>query len=488
MKSRVILSVILLLLSFLAYGLDPPVKLWEKWYYSSYDNCLFRDMELSPSGDLLITGLIYDSSPSVPKNWVAILINQNGDLLWEVPHPFAGAFGYDGAVLSDDSFVITGSAVMDSTSNSVGLFIQKISSDGTTIWAKIYDYPDTKEAGYGITSLPDGGFAICGRVHGTGSQAGQAWLLRTDALGDTLWTRTWSSVDFNWGKAVEYSNDTICLLAMGADDTLLTYGSHLLFYDLDGNYLYGSDYPNLYLYEPGDLCEASDGGVTFVTNTLPVIWHTNQYGETLWWHSIPTGPLDSHEGFSIRQTMDSGYIFAGWTGWWQWPHDEQNAPVLEVDTGSTQEAWLVRYSEEGEYLWGIEEERGVDYQFYSAVQLPQGGYVACGTWGGSGYIARYAPETGISSPDPATSLSLSVSPNPFSSQLSVDFSLPEAGNASVRIYDLSGRLISTVTDGLFPAGSNSVEWAVPEAISSGCYFVQYNSEMGSRNESVVLIK
>jgi hypothetical protein len=283
-------------------------------------------------------------------------------------------------------------------------------------------------------------------------------------------------------------DEMLCMLAMGADDTLQTGGTHLLFYDLDGNYLYGSDYPNLDYYFPGDLCAASDGGVTFVTKTLPVIWHTNQYGETLWWHSIPTGPLDSHEGFSIRQTMDSGYIFAGWTGWWQWPHDEQNAPVLEVDTGSTQEAWLVRYSEEGEYLWGIEEERGVDYHFYSAVQLPQGGYMACGTWGGSGYLVRYAPETGISSPDPAASLSIQVSPNPFSSQLSVNFSLPEAGNASVCIYDLSGRLISTVTEGMFPAGSNSVEWDVPEELSPGCYFVQYNSELGSRTESVALIK
>jgi len=491
MKTPVMLAGILLLFPFLSYGLDPPVKVWEKWYYTNYDYAHFRDIELAPSGNLLITGLIYDyTPPPILENWIAILLNQDGDILWEVPHEFAGASGYDCEVLEDGSFVIAGGATPDTNSTSSGLYIHKISADGTTEWAKVYDYLDTTETGYGITCLPDGGFAVCGRVHGTGSQAGQAWLLRTDAQGDTLWTRTWGTGYSSYGKSVIFNNDEICVFTQVMDDTLSPIqGPHLLFFDLSGNYIRGVGFGYLFYHLPASLCIASDGGYTFVSNLMSSIWHTDQYGETLWWHNIPTGPLDSHEGFSIRQTMDNGYIFAGWTGWWQWPHDEQNAPVLEVDTGNTQEGWLVRYSEEGEYLWGIEEERGVDYHFYSAVQLPQGGYMACGMWSGQGgYLVRYAPETGIASPDPVASLSLEVSPNPFSSQLSVSFSLPEAGNASVCIYDLSGRLISTVTDGLFPAGSNSVEWAVPEELSSGCYFVQYNSEFGSRTESVALIK
>jgi len=487
MRRLIILTGTLLLLSFISYGLDPPAMLWEKWYYTNHDGCHFRDMEMTDDGNLFITGSAWDWTQPILEYYCAFLLDQDGNIIWEVEQPWYVGKGNDGVVLPDSTFVITGRCV-ETPDSTYSLFLTKISQEGSIEWTRIYDYSETREEGYGITCLPDGGFAVCGRVHGTGSTAGQAWLLRTDAQGDTLWTRTWGTYNTSYGKSIICMNDMLCMLTMGADDTLQTGGTHLLFYDLDGNYLYGSDYPNLDYYFPGDLCPASDGGVTFVTKTLPVIWHTNQYGETLWWHNIPTGPLDSHEGFSIRQTMDSGYIFAGWTGWWQWPHDEQNAPVLEVDTGSTQEAWLVRYSEEGEYLWGIEEERGVDYHFYSAVQLPQGGYVACGTWGGSGYIARYAPETGISSPDPLNSISLEVSPNPCSSVLSVSFLLFEANHASVRVYDLGGRLVSTVADGEFPQGSNTVEWAVPEDLSSGCYFIQYNSDIGSATQSIVLIK
>jgi len=477
MKTTGMLAGILLLSTLLSYGLDPPVKLWEKWYYTNYDYAHFRDIELTPSGNLVITGLIYDyTPPPYLENWVAILLNQDGDILWEVPHEFAGASGYDCEVLSDGSFVVAGGS-------SSGLYIHKISADGTTEWARVYDYPETTETGYSITCLPDGGFAVCGRVHGTGITAGQAWLLRTDANGDTLWTREWGSLVQNstdYGKSVLFNNNELCVLAHGLTDSLPTFGPHLLFYDLEGNYLRGTDYLELYYEFPADMCLASDGGLTFVTKTNCVILHTNQYGETLWSHDIYISPNDQHEGFCIRQTYDSGYIFSGWDGYFEY---EPGGKVIDY-----QEGWLVRFDSEGNELWNINNTVSVDDHFYSCLQLPQGGYMACGTWGGSGYLVRYAPETGIEEPEPASAVRMNVSPNPFGSSLSVSFNLPEAGNASIRIFDLSGRLISTVADGQFPAGTNTVEWAAPEDVSSGCYLIQYNSANGTLTDTVALIK
>jgi hypothetical protein len=106
------------------------------------------------------------------------------------------------------------------------------------------------------------------------------------------------------------------MLAKGLSDSLPTYGPHLLFYDLDGDYLRGTDYGDVleYLF-PADMCIASDGGYTFTTKYFPPVWHTDQYGETLWWQSIYVTPNDWHKGYCIRRTMDSGYIFSGWTGY-----------------------------------------------------------------------------------------------------------------------------------------------------------------------------
>jgi hypothetical protein len=52
---------------------------------------------------------------------------------------------------------------------------------------------------------------------------------------------------------------------------------------------------------------------------------------------------------------------------------------------------------------------------------------------------------------------LTVSPNPFTQSLdpSISFSVPAAGNVSLRLYDISGRLVSTLVSGCRAAGSYS---------------------------------
>ena len=373
----------------------------------------------------------------------------------------------------------------------------KINQDGSSAWTKVYDYPDTKEAGYGITCLPDGGFAVCGRVHGTGISWGQAWILRTDAYGDTLWTREWGRISSNstdYGKSILYENDMLCVLANGADDTLTTYGSHLLFYDLDGNYLYGSDYPNLYLYEPGDLCEASDGGVTFVTETLPVIWHTDQFGETLWWHNIPEpfGSGTNHEGFCIRRTMDSGFVFSGWGG--ETPEwDKRSSTELynteNNHTYDTQDGWLARYDSDGELLWTFQNCTGTTNHFYSVVQLPEGGYIAGGTYAGSGgYLVRYAPETGIGHEESSPVVVMDVSPNPFSSSLSISFEVSEPDLVELSIYDLSGRLVENLISGSVSSGEHLSAWNPGGSVPAGCYIAKLITSGESRYVRCVYLK
>ncbi len=364
-----------------SHAVDPPVKLWEKWYYSSYDGAEFFDIELTDFGDLFITGSVYDYTTPLLDGYSAILMNPDGDVLWEVHHPWYTGRGLDGAVLPDGSFVITGRSV-ETPSDTYALFIMKISSEGSIEWTKVYDYPTTREEGYGITYLPDGGFAVSGRVHGTGITAGQAWLLRTDMYGDTLWTETWGTYNTNYGKSVLFSDDELCVLAMGEDDTLITLGPHLLFYNLDGNYLRGTNYITNSL--PVDFCLASDGGYTFVTAVNCFIWHTDSYGETLWYNEIYVSPNDQHEGFCIRQTMDGGYIFSGWDGYSQFePDDEDGIAGFDSQTDYMQasntidykEGWLVRFDSEGNELWNINNLVSHNDSFNSCLQLPEGGYI-----------------------------------------------------------------------------------------------------------------
>lgn len=481
---------ILLLFTVLSSGMDPPALLWEKWFFEEHDGCYFSDIELVSADTVFITGSAFDWTEPILPYYCAFLFDVSGNLLWAVEQPWYVGKGNDGVVLPDGSFVITGRCI-ETESSTYSLFIMKIDQSGSIEWTRIYDYPETKEEGYGITSLPDGGFAVCGRVNGTGIWAGQAWLLRTDSQGDTLWTEAWGTDIENYGKVVRFNNNEICVLACGGTDSLPEGITHLLFYDLEGIFLRAIDYPELYYHFPRGMCIASDEGYTFTTDVNPVLWHTDQYGETLWWHSIYN--YGNEEGFDVIRTMDSGYLFCGWGGKWQEPSSSEeedctSIPAAAVDTGWTEDAWLVKFDEDGNQQWEFKREAQTNHcHYYSVVQLPEGGYIACGKWSSSGYLARFAPEAGISEPENATSPPLTVYPNPCSSVLSIRFSLIEPGPASIRIYDLSGRLKDTMADEVFPAGESTVEWVVPDDVSSGCYLIQYNSTMGSISERCVLI-
>jgi len=352
------------------------------------------------------------------------------------------------------------------------LFIAAVDFDGNPLWCKNYDIPDSTEYGYSVVSLPDSGYAIAGR------RSADAWILRTDSQGDTLWTREWGWI-YN-DKAMEVlSIDNGLTVLMHGNTPTTSGGPHVVRYDMDGNMLWETA-----VEFPGSgpapyaqaICEASNDGLLIMDNYTPLIIHSDYYGNTQWYFSPPG--LGQDYGWSIDTTMDGGIIFGG----------ENRSDEIWDASGM-----ISRHNADGTEMW-----RDYVYEsgclcIYSVHQLSQGGYIAAGyanpssTDSYQGFLMKYSPEMGIGEPVD-TELNLEVSPNPFSSLLSVHFTLPEAGNASVCIYDLSGRLVSTVTEGLFPEGNNSVEWDVPEDLSSGCYFVQYNSEMGSRTESVALIK
>jgi hypothetical protein len=57
-----------------------------------------------------------------------------------------------------------------------------------------------------------------------------------------------------------------------------------------------------------------------------------------------------------------------------------------------------------------------------------------------------------------TTLSMRSSPNPFVGRISLALALPESGQATVRIYDVAGRLVRTVMDEPRRAGPVAIDW------------------------------
>lgn len=92
----------------------------------------------------------------------------------------------------------------------------------------------------------------------------------------------------------------------------------------------------------------------------------------------------------------------------------------------------------------------------------------------------------------AAAVSASAAPNPFNPQTKVNFTLKNAGSATVKIYSLEGRLVKTLHDGFAPAGTTEIHWNgldnARRAVPSGVYFLHVQSQGTKAVEKLYLLK
>jgi hypothetical protein len=78
-----------------------------------------------------------------------------------------------------------------------------------------------------------------------------------------------------------------------------------------------------------------------------------------------------------------------------------------------------------------------------------------------------------------SAVSAFAAPNPFNPQTKVYYSLKSAGQTTVRIYSLEGRLVRTLHDGYAAAGSHEAHWNgldnAGRKLTSGVYFLSVES-------------
>ena len=78
-------------------------------------------------------------------------------------------------------------------------------------------------------------------------------------------------------------------------------------------------------------------------------------------------------------------------------------------------------------------------------------------------------------------------PNPFNSTTRISYGLPEAGQVSLTVYDISGRVVQTLVDMQVTAGHHTTEWEAGKA-SSGLYLVRFEASNFKAINKVVLAK
>ena len=286
------------------------------------------------------------------------------------------------------------------------------------------------DGGHSVDQTSDGGYIVAGYVDWTsGDTLANLYLIRTDSLGDTLWTRTYGSDSVEFvGHSVRHTYDGGYFIVgyvepgiHGASDIpVWKFGPDG---DLEWEKVFGNP-----LQECGYVGQqTTDGGYMIMgVSTTIQPWQaylikTDSLGDTLW--SSMLGFPYSTAGRSGEQTEDGGYIVTGdafldpvygmllmkasSTGWPEWQKYYDLTPMRDsprsvgqtTDGGyivagyswdwhlENSQIYLLKTDEWGEEVWMRTYERGMFAdEGHSVCQTYDGGYVIAGC------TAPFAPE------------------------------------------------------------------------------------------------
>jgi hypothetical protein len=78
-------------------------------------------------------------------------------------------------------------------------------------------------------------------------------------------------------------------------------------------------------------------------------------------------------------------------------------------------------------------------------------------------------------------------PNPFNPATHIEFVMPAAGRATLKVFDLRGAEVATIVDATLPAGRHAYQWNA-QRVSSGVYFYRLQADGLSESRKMIVVK
>ena len=195
------------------------------------------------------------------------------------------------------------------------LWLVRTDSHGDTIWTKTIGGP-AGDLSHCIEKTLDGGFIITASTKSFGSGGYDCWLIKTDYNGDTVWSKVYGGTWDDHIYSVQQTGDHGYILAGGTrsfDSAKHSYDAWLLKTDASGDTVWTKLYGGTEQESAYSVRQTGDGGYIVLGYSALGTWilKTDAAGDTLWTKSMKAG-----SGMHIEQTADGGYIFVsnGFTG------------------------------------------------------------------------------------------------------------------------------------------------------------------------------
>ncbi|HZV70799.1 MAG TPA: T9SS type A sorting domain-containing protein [Saprospiraceae bacterium] len=364
-----------------------------------------------------------------------IKTNNLGDKLWEKTFGRAKFdLGLCVQQTNDGGYILCG-AFSGLGNDSLALI--KTDPDGNEIWSKQFRGSVVRDVGRFVQQTADEGFIVVG-FNGASPEE-NVLLLKTDSVGNEEWKKTYERIDAQFGNGVRQTDDGGYIVAGQTNHRTLT-GSdvYLMRMDAGGDTIWTKTFGATSAQTGRSICIADDGGFVVLgydqsrMQDLYLI-KTNTSGSEEW--SKNYGGDGQDIGYAVQQTTDGGYILSG---------AKQN-----VDN-QTSDMYAVKTTSSGEIEWENVYPKNVISDATSVQQTTDGGYILLGTTtrindigSDSDFYLVKTDALGILTHniDPKTGILISASPNPF-----IEFTILKFENQgqeiySLKLFDAQGRLV-----------------------------------------------
>lgn len=243
------------------------------------------------------------------------------------------------------------------------------SSQAQTIaFQKIYGCSTASgnDLGQSVSQTSDAGYILAGFSDGFGNGANDIYLVKTDSLGDTLWTKTYGTINEDYAYSVQQTFDGGYVIVGNSDNSITHSNVVLLKTFSNGNLQWYKTYIDTNYESASSVWQTSDGGYILTGTTTiatPLDYHinlikANSNGDTLWTRRYGVFT----QGNSVQQTSDGGYIIAG----------------NIYNSISKQNIYLIKTNSNGDTIWTKKYGGSKDDQSYSVRQTMDGGYIITG--------------------------------------------------------------------------------------------------------------
>jgi photosystem II stability/assembly factor-like uncharacterized protein len=232
----------------------------------------------------------------------------------------------------------------------------------------------------------------------------------------------------------------------------------------------------------GVVVHSSDGGTTWSHDTLEGSWELDrvQFGDS------QVGFITEYFGRRLLRTADGGL------SWCECPNPCRNV-VSSVQATSASDVWAIAdmveivHSTDSGATWTYEPLMYAHWLRTLIVPDPRHVWAI----GPDGCVFRYgetfSPVPERRSARVPTLFSVAAYPNPFNPTTTLMLSVANSSWFTIKVFDVTGRLVETLSNGLLPAGIHRVRFDGSN-LSSGMYFTSIETHSDRRTLKLLLLK